>query len=166
MNSDLPKAAQTRKLNSLPDDLKSIAAEMIAKKFPTKKEEKVEIPDPFRGRTATETAYAQPAYADADRRYAVPPGGNIQVQYDHWSRTYRFSIDHITEEILMSAMRMLDMNNVRGRRVIHASYDDYNTLRRIYAFTPYQGMDMGKIWGMDVVLERGVRYGSYIEVHY
>lgn len=91
---NLPQEARTNKVETLPDDLKSIAEEMLAKKFGVEEEVVREEPpfDPFlrihESHTATDDGFLQASTTTTEYDYRGRRGflNDIQISIQPWDR--------------------------------------------------------------------------------
>ncbi len=127
MSSVLPQVAQTKRVNSLPSDLRGLAEELIAKKFPDKvrKEEKKTFIDVERLRYYVRRNMV----ASQDREYdyqrmqsAMYPGGMYEVPTMYVvsvrAECRVVSLDSGRREIVHAEMRIpMDrgINNIQSR---------------------------------------------------
>lgn len=167
MSIVLPQELKTSKVKALPDDLKKIAEEMLAKKFDIKEE--VVFPkweDPFldinRGAFAgtgfngaggaTTTQFFgefQPGYQD-----------QIYVESQPWSnnRVAKLRIRHPAENELISALQRFDKQNMRGKRSFIMSREFCDYVRSWWRFTQHGGIEgVGQIFGCDVIVSPQVQ---------
>lgn len=184
MSYDLPKATQTQRLNSLPDDLKKIAQELIAKKFgvPEVIQRKASTPSQSRsGQTRQEdTGYgarygsissasnvASERYRNqGNREIGIDPGSDFSIRENQQAHSYIVSISDVSERTLLTVLHMMDMNNFRRRKsVLHISNRDSDMLRMNPAFSYYSDMQMGRIYEFEVLPERNSNQ-SYIQFFY
>ncbi len=156
MSIVLPKELKSQKTNSLPDDLKAIAEELIAKKFDVREEVIPEVDDFFLdpddrrfGRGGMGHFGIDPAFAESRGRphsFADEPSmgdrrgfrdrdvSDVRVQIQPWDRlrVAEVEISYPTFDNLVVANRKLDMENIRRVRprefIMHPEF--YNFLCR------------------------------------
>lgn len=179
----LPKELRQRqKLNSLPDDLRKIAEELIGEKFTVEEVVSRKASTPSPGRSSSlrpEDTYFGRGYNVSNepsvhgirgeqgyREASEYARSGISIREERQNRSYIVSVADVSERTLLTVMHMMDMNNFRRRRsVLYVSYNDYNTLRRNPQFGHYVDRDVGRIYEFEVIVDRGANY-SRIEFYY
>ena len=175
MSYNFPKATQTQKLSSLPEDLKAIADELIAKKFnvPEVIERNAHSPSEF---GTSQVRYKDESYGVRDGSvYGSSPNHSfgrtsegIRQSYDPRTRQYNITMSDISERTILEAMSRMDNENIRGHRKLTVGREGVGVLRNIAHFTMYQNTfaqpsgrsDMiGTIFGMDVCFDPRLDYG-------
>lgn len=183
MSRVLPHGVQTKKVKSLPDDLKSIAEELIADKFGIVEEVVPEVDDFFHDPrfrqefpTGPDEVFFGPRMDDRrDRRGDV---GFLQVRQEPWSRlrVAEIEITYPSYENLVRAMRELDINNIRDREkrefVFHPEF--YHFLMRDMQIARYmrhtergtwregEKQVVGELMGCNVIVTHKVRHALLI----
>lgn len=183
MSTVLPQELKTQKTNSLPDDLKKIAEELIAKKFDVREEVIPEVDDffldprmghrssdPFAGRP--DSFFNEPGMGP--RPFRGRDVSDITVQTRPWDRlrVAEVEISYPSFDNLVIANRKLDMENIRsGRRrefIMHPEF--YSFMRRdrdvglhLQSYSsgrvPEGAKDVvGEIMGCLVIISPGVRH--------
>lgn len=120
--TNLPQEALTHKVNSLPDDLRSVAEEMLAEKFGIE-EEVVErsAPNPFRDNTQFDARADDATYVSGPRAVDDPRMGygrrfrnNIRVEVQPWNNGRVAEVDVNAPSIhhLREAIDQFDWENV------------------------------------------------------
>lgn len=183
MRSNLPQATKTKKLSSLPEDLLSIAEELIASKFGIE-EEVVEQQAP-----ASFCPHPGCSNGVGCRRHTTIDGGQAEVYAqqdirDFGARGYRESeiyyerswggrnvatirVVDPSEACIINTLRTIDAQNIRGDRTFIMSRRFFNTMMReprIYremqcidrSMSYNVGQVIGRIFGCNVVINEGV----------
>ena len=178
MSYDLPKSTKTQRLNSLPDDLKKIAQELIAKKF--------DIPEVVQRKAST--PFGIPTVEDYRRsntnRYQDPYDGRASSSHDgvsrqgsierdgygydiHESGEYRVvTFESTSEQAIIQAFRSLDNAGIRSQnRRIVVGQAGFHVLRKIPTMITYsrvkQRPDMltpqiAEIYGIPVFYDKNI----------
>lgn len=188
MPISLPKELKTQKTNSLPDDLKSIAEQLIADKFGIQEEVVPQVDDffldPRMGHFGFDPAFGESrsrATIFADEPNVRDRGGrrgdvsNIQVRPAPWSlhsRLAEIEITYPSWDNLLIARREMDMQNIRARNkpkfIMNPEFyhffmrteDARMNFRQSFGRRPVEGAHdvAGEIMGCDVIVTSKVRH--------
>ena len=126
MSTRLPQEVQTQKVKTLPDDLKKLAEELLGAKFGEEVIEETHNPFPGQHEFAQTVGIRPDDFFDDF--FIEPPMGNrrgvghrdlgeLQVRMEPWSRSKvaELEITYPSYEVLMAALREMDMRNIRTR---------------------------------------------------
>ena len=169
MTYKVPEKSKTRKRNSLPDDLKSIADDLIKDKFKEKEVvRKNSVPNPFKdgqqpvayfnGNTGDVGTFRGESITSASvdhGRYGRRGLVRIEDRIDTRSRVAYASIKYSGKDVLRGiadAMRALDEENLphRGRTIFVSPYA-WNEIRREGAFALLEREGAYPVlWGAEV----------------
>lgn len=175
MPTSLPQEVKTNKVQTLPDDLKSIAEEMLAAKFGVK-EEAPKKAKSFPGRDGW-------TVPDLNDIFIEPDVGNgrldrreptIQVKHQPWngSRVAEIEVSYPDERSLIEAFKALDRQIGRRdgrkifigrlfyREIMNRDIRFARLFRQMSAWEPEEGVEreFGEIYGFPVIMIGNNRY--------
>lgn len=186
---NLPQETQTRKIQSLSDDQRKIAEELIAEKFDIREEVVQKEDTSFREHCTCGPEYAtrcrihdnEPSmgYGRMDQFYGADFGRGIDIQtrvdFQTRRRVSSIAIGEPTTRAVRDGLMRLDMENLpRHDRKLYASPQWLRALSRDEGFRMYVEVSdrdrgyhenvIGRIFGLPIVAVEGI--ATHIQVMY